>query len=67
MATTKKIKFFLINEESTESVDLTSNEINSENIDEKGKRKCHKIQKTKTFGKNSTLNNIKYKSIYFKL
>ena len=63
LATTKKIKFFLINEESTESVDLTSNEINSENIDEKGKRKCHIIQKTKTFGKNSTLNNIKYKLI----
>ena len=63
LAATKKIKFFLINEESTESVDLTNKEINSENIDKNGKRKYHIIQKSKKFGKNSTINNIKYKLI----
>jgi len=63
LATTKKIKFFLINEESTESVDLTNKEINSENIDKNGKRKYHIIQKSQKFGKNSTINNIKYKLI----
>ena len=63
LAATKKIKFFLINEESTESVDLTNKEINSENIDKNGKRKYHIIQKSKKFGKNTTINNIKYKLI----
>lgn len=63
LATSKKIKFFLINEESTESVNLSNKEINSENIDKKGKRKYHIIQKTKKLGKNSTINNIKYKLI----
>ena len=63
LATTKKIKFFLINEESTESVDLSNKEIDSDNMDKNGKRKYHKIQKTKKFGKNQTINNIKYKLI----